>query len=757
MLFQHLARSLSRMRVLVVGTYRDTDITRQSALSETLVALNREGGIERVLLRGLTRDEVGSYIEAVANLTPPSTVVDRVHEETEGNPFFLSEVVNLMTEEGTLDAATSREVSLPDGVREALGRRLDRLTDDANELLQIAAVAGREFRLDTLSALGDNTDDELLMLLEEGLGARVIEETDAAGQYRFTHALMQETLLGELSTTRRVRTHGRIGEALEQRWGQERSDERATRLASHFVEAATLTDHHAEKAMHYSRLAAQQAESQAGWGEAARHYEDCLALIEDTDTALAADEAALCLAAGICHRNDFVARDAWRRLLRAMDLYRARGEGAGMARAALAANLVPAPDERVARLLEEALEALGGGEPHLEALLHARLALRLGSEADAARHRTRADALAAEHGFVDVRAALLQQEAMASRDASAFADSARLFTEAQRLFDSASLAVEAGEAYRWAMASMTLSGRPAEARELAERGIDYARSHHLPMDESVIAGFLTGLLFGLCEFDQVDVLLDKYEDEGDAAYYFSAIRADRALLAGDPASAQATLLPYENVGGVSNSRNHARTARFLLMLDERDAALAAFEQARESMARNSDAQDVDGFRLSRVPLLGLDTAGIDLADEPFLRAWFSFLQTQGALSHITTIGNSEQVIYGFLALALGEDETAESAFTNNLEWAAREGADIISGRCHQGLAEVCVLRGDTAGATAHLDAAMKLFEQHGAKLYLDQVIARKLELQGVSPADAGPGAATIVAETPALDDTIPAE
>ncbi len=142
-LLQHLARSLSRMRVLVVGTYRHTDITRASALSETLASLNREGGIERVVLRGLTRDEVGSYIEAAAHVTPSAVVVERVHEETEGNPFFLSEVVNLMTEEGTLQATTSREIALPDGVREALGRRLDRLSEEANELLQIAAVPPR--------------------------------------------------------------------------------------------------------------------------------------------------------------------------------------------------------------------------------------------------------------------------------------------------------------------------------------------------------------------------------------------------------------------------------------------------------------------------------------------------------------------------------------------------------------------------------------------------------------------------------------
>jgi class 3 adenylate cyclase len=172
------------------------------------------------------------------------------------------------------------------------------------------------------------------------------------------------------------------------------------------------------------------------------------------------------------------------------------------------------------------------------------------------------------------------------------------------------------------------------------------------------------------------------------------------------------------------------TARVLLMLGERDAALTAFERVREVMGRGPVARDVDGFRLHAWPLAALDTAGIDLADEPFLRASFRFYQAQVEIAPITPWGNSDQVIYGNLALALDEDDTAEGAFTENLTWAEREGADIIAGRCHQGLADVAVRRDGTAEAMRHLDQAAELFQQHGAKLYLDQVIAKKLELQG---------------------------
>lgn len=274
-LLQHLARDLSHMRALVLGTYRDTDLVRTHPLSETLAELNREGAFERVNLRGLARAEVRSYIAAAANATPSPSLVARIYEETEGNPFFLAEVVNLMTEEGTLTKESVSDIRLPEGVKEALGRRLDRLSKEANELLKVAAVAGREFAFETLQLVSGHDQETVLRLIEEGLGARVIEEREGAGRYWFTHALMQETLLEELSTTRRVRLHGQIGEALEQRYGQ-RAEEQAARLAGHFVESAALYREHAAKALRYSRLAGEEALGRLAWDEAVTHFTHAL-------------------------------------------------------------------------------------------------------------------------------------------------------------------------------------------------------------------------------------------------------------------------------------------------------------------------------------------------------------------------------------------------------------------------------------------------------------------------------------------------
>ena len=323
LLLQHIARELSRTRILVVGNYRDTDITRQSALSETLASLNRESGFDRIVLRGLTRDEVAAYIKARANVEPRRDVLDRIFEETEGNAFFLSEVVNLMAQEGTLTKDSISAIAIPDGVREALGRRLNRLSEETNELLQVGAIIGRDFTYDTLTLLGDRDEEALLKMIEEALEARVIEETEQAGRYRFTHAQMQETLLAELSTTRRVRLHGQVGEALEKRYGSH-ADDRAGRLAMHFSEAATLSPRFGEKAAKYSAIAGRQAIAQSAYPEAARHFRAALSAREGQEIDDEMAELLFDLGKTALSNND--TSEAWRSLRQAFEYYSSAGD-----------------------------------------------------------------------------------------------------------------------------------------------------------------------------------------------------------------------------------------------------------------------------------------------------------------------------------------------------------------------------------------------------------------------------------------------
>ena len=482
-LLAYAARELGNMRVLLVGTYRDTELARTHPLSESLAELNRESGFLRIPLRGLAQGEVAEYVTVSTNVKPAAGVIERIHEETEGNPYFLSEVVNLMAEEGTLTAESVGDIALPDGVKEALGRRLNRLSEEANELLQVAAVVGREFNFETLALVREHEDEELLRLLETGLAARVIEESERAGVYRFTHALIQETLLDELSTTRQVRLHGQIAEALERRWG-DRAEERAPRLALHYLESATLTQAHAEKAYRYAKLAAEQARRSNAWGEAARLYEHALAVDEG-----AGAEPDLLMALGRCYLYDGTHRSAWRSLLRAQTLYRERGDHAQAARATLLACRVPSPEERRLGLIDEALAALPVSERGLLARLRLeRLLHTLGGRTEIAKEKKaelgEIERLAAEIADPEVEAILPYLRALRAMGEGEWDRAISLARPAHDRFRALGDTERAARVLGWESAAYLRSGRVDECIAGGEQALAFTRRYRLRFGEA---------------------------------------------------------------------------------------------------------------------------------------------------------------------------------------------------------------------------------------------------------------------------------
>jgi tetratricopeptide (TPR) repeat protein len=280
-LLEFLAHELAGERLLVIGTYRDVELSRRHPLSRTLAELSRERLFDRLVLRGLARDDVGRFIETTCGLVPPAELVAAVYAQTEGNPLFVTEVVRLLMQEGELAAEriAAREswsVRIPEGVREVIGRRLDRLSERCNETLTVAAVVGREFGLDQLERLiADLSAERVLEVVEEALAARVIEELPRVpGRYQFTHALIQETLAEELSLTRRVRLHAQIAEALEELYAPD-ADRHAAELAHHFGAAQTLLG--PDKLVHYSFLAGEAALAAHAPEEALAQFERALA------------------------------------------------------------------------------------------------------------------------------------------------------------------------------------------------------------------------------------------------------------------------------------------------------------------------------------------------------------------------------------------------------------------------------------------------------------------------------------------------
>ncbi len=288
LLLEFLARELAGARLLVVMTYRDVEVSRQHPLTLTLGELNRGLLLRRVVLRGLTPEDVERFIELTTGTAPPAGLAEAVYSQTEGNPLFVTEVVRLLVQEGLLASppapsqpsgagGQSREhelwsVRIPEGVREVIGRRLNRLSERCNQALTLAAAIGRQFNLEQLAALSaDLSRARLVDLVEEALAARIVEElVQPVGHYQFTHALIQETLVAELSLTRRVQVHAQIAEALEQLYGDQVAAH-AGELAYHYAQAAALLG--PAKLIQYSLLAGERALAGYAYEEALAHFQ----------------------------------------------------------------------------------------------------------------------------------------------------------------------------------------------------------------------------------------------------------------------------------------------------------------------------------------------------------------------------------------------------------------------------------------------------------------------------------------------------
>src|SRR5207247_1085107 len=151
--------------------------------------------------------------------------------KSEGNPFFVAEIVRLLSAEGRLE--TAREVAIPQEVRELVGRRLAPLSAPCRDALAVAAVIGREFEVRVLQEVAGLPAERLLDALEEAQAARVITASGPA-RYRFAHVLISDTLVDDLTASRRLTLHREVGEALE-RGAAGPPEAHLAALAHHFL------------------------------------------------------------------------------------------------------------------------------------------------------------------------------------------------------------------------------------------------------------------------------------------------------------------------------------------------------------------------------------------------------------------------------------------------------------------------------------------------------------------------------------------
>lgn len=388
LLLRHLLRPSAPVRLLVVATYRDTDVPRDHPLGELIADLRRDESVmHRVDVRGLDDDAVLALLEQLAGHELPDlerTLVRELRRITGGNSFFIRETVRHLVEIGALvqhedgrwaPDLTIAQRGIPEGVREVVLRRVGRLSAGAQRTLVHAAVIGREFDIELLRAITGTDEGELVNQLDEALLAQlVLEARGTVERFTFAHALVRETLYQTVSMSRRVRLHRAVGEALEAAAGTARLAE----LAHHFSEAPDVEGR--TKALDYARRAGDEAMQLLAYEEAGAAYRRALHVLDRLDAGDDRTRAELLLALGNSQSmasDRPAARNTFRRVC---DLARPSGAASAvLVEAALGfAGMFGdpgEPDAETVRLLEEALAS----EPD-DVAVRARLLTRLAIE-----------------------------------------------------------------------------------------------------------------------------------------------------------------------------------------------------------------------------------------------------------------------------------------------------------------------------------------------------------------------------------------
>ena len=310
-----------------------------------------------------------------------------IHEETEGNPFFVESMIRHLVDSGSIYEKDGRwaadrpvkELGIPEGLKDVIRQRLARLTEPTSRMLSLASISGRDFNLDVVEHVGDLSSDAMLESLDEAVAAQLVEEVPGhVGRYSFSHALIHETLYDDHTGIRRARLHGRMGEAMEDLFGSA-GEPPLPELAHHFLKSAE-GGHDVEKAIAYAVRAGEDATAKLANNEAAGYYRRALDTLRAHHPRDERRQCDLMLELGDAEwrAGDFEqAKEAFRQ---AAELAEALGEAEDFARAALgfggpfAAFEAGTVDEALVELLGRALEGLSMNDSTLRARVTSRFA-----------------------------------------------------------------------------------------------------------------------------------------------------------------------------------------------------------------------------------------------------------------------------------------------------------------------------------------------------------------------------------------------
>jgi class 3 adenylate cyclase/tetratricopeptide (TPR) repeat protein len=737
LLLRHVLRAAVPLRLLVIATYRDTDLDRSHPLSDVLADLRREAGVERLDLHGLDVDGVSTLMEATAGHElgeEAHNLAQALVDETEGNPFFVGEVLLHLVETGALVERDGRwttnvalgDMSIPEGIREVVGRRLSRLSETANQALVLGAVIGPSFDVQTIQGAGGPVGEELFDALDEATRAAIVREVPGAvGSYAFTHALMRASLYEELTTTQRVRMHLRVGRAVETRHATS-LDGHLDELAYHYGEGALAGD--AVKAVDFARRAGQRAMDELAFEAAARHFERALSSIELEEEP---DRVARCdllttwaraLQAGGDDRRERVRRQA-------ADAARELGDPDRFAAAVLSltehqmnTSRFGFANEDFVALLEEALERLPDEAGPLRAQLLSTLALELQWTPQSERRR----ALAQE--ALDMARTTQDPEALVLALARGWTlvDGSRPFwNELEPLLDEADTLARATDnpsavvyVNRVKAVSAAVRGDRAEmdrrftlTRPIAEQLREPAQRAYLLGDDTCAAGFAG-------ELERAEALAVECSEAGRAADF-----TDDVILTILGAQLYMIRLCQGRVGELTELLAQRVEAAPGAPIWRVALAGALVEADRVDEARphyhflaDDDCAGTPPDIVFPVVLCGLGRLSYRIQpDAPIVRSIYEKLEPFTGYFNWTggTIADANDLGLGMAAATLGEDDRANKHFAAAIDLCERAGARAYLARCLLDWARVLDGRGDKTEARPLAERALELGTEIG--------------------------------------------
>ncbi len=265
-LLSHVARFTTGNPIFLIGAYRDAEVARIHPLYPALAGLSRLPNFETIALGGLEGDELASLLRMIADDEAPAALINAFKVATEGNPLFFRELLMHLLEEGKILTGAVKwsanfnieEFGIPEGVRQLIGQRLLKLSDDANRLLRVASAFDASFNIDVVSSVAGLNENAVLNVIDEALNAQLLRPGPDVDSFDFSHALIRHTLYSEMNPARRTRLHRQIAEEMERAWN-ERTTVHAAEIAYQFWRGAAASAQ--PRGAEYAIAAADNAEA----------------------------------------------------------------------------------------------------------------------------------------------------------------------------------------------------------------------------------------------------------------------------------------------------------------------------------------------------------------------------------------------------------------------------------------------------------------------------------------------------------------